>query len=600
MPMPTTTADLHPDFPGRIVVWTDFRLKEQVKMIPGAKWDRDARVWTVPQSWPACLALRAEFAENLTIGAALGAWAAGVKPVKTWLRTSRGMIEPDESSLAIINDLRSKWSPDDDPFDALLPYQLMGALQIYMSRGYMLTDETGTGKSRSGAAGLKLIELAEGRDGLGPTLIIAPKSMLITWSRELQPFFPDADIRVVSGTPTKQTKALEPGGDFYIVSWQGLKKYSRQSPFGSVTLKPADKEDKALQEVGIRTVLADEAHRAKNPKSAQTRALWGVSRDATCRVAMTGTPIQDTAEDFWSLLRFVAPDEYATKTGYVDRYLDVSFNEWGARVIEGLHPARGDEFLSNAETRFRRITKAVALPFLPPKIQDYRFVELPASMRRAYKTMVKDMVAELEGGSVLTADGPLTRAGRLTQLANCSGAVDEDGKFHMELPSPKIDAFLEDLVDGDFGDSQIVIYSDSRQLADLLLVEMRKLGEKEIPGLTVDSIDGGVEGEVRQDIMDAFQSGKLQYVIVTRAGAEGITLTAADTMVRLMRSWSLITHKQSEDRVHRIGSERHESIKIVDYVTVDTIEEDQIIRLNGKEERAQEVLRDTDLLAMLK
>jgi SNF2 family DNA or RNA helicase len=71
-------------------------------------------------------------------------------------------------------------------------------------------------------------------------------------------------------------------------------------------------------------------------------------------------------------------------------------------------------------------------------------------------------------------------------------------------------------------------------------------------------------------------------------------------MVRLTRSWSLTSHNQSEDRVHRIGSEIHDSIRIVDYIVEDTVEELQLARLTSKEATAQEVLRDDELLAMIK
>jgi SNF2 family DNA or RNA helicase len=71
-------------------------------------------------------------------------------------------------------------------------------------------------------------------------------------------------------------------------------------------------------------------------------------------------------------------------------------------------------------------------------------------------------------------------------------------------------------------------------------------------------------------------------------------------MVRLVRPWSYTVYTQAEDRVHRIGSERHEVINYIDYVTEDTVEEVQLIRLNSKEARAQEVLRDRDLLELLK
>ena len=92
----------------------------------------------------------------------------------------------------------------------------------------------------------------------------------------------------------------------------------------------------------------------------------------------------------------------------------------------------------------------------------------------------------------------------------------------------------------------------------------------------------------------------MPFILLTKAGGEGITLTAASVMVRLARPWSKIDYDQAEDRVHRIGSEKHDSILYIDYMTEDTIEEGQIARLNSKTARAQEVLQDAELLAMLK
>jgi len=208
--------------------------------------------------------------------------------------------------------------------------------------------------------------------------------------------------------------------------------------------------------------------------------------------------------------------------------------------------------------------------------------------------MVRIMVAELEGGTHVEAQSVLDRATRLIQLANASGEMDEHGQFWMKLPSPKIEAFLDDVGDGDFEGKQVVVFSDSRQLIDLLDQEMVR---KKIPHT---AITGAVTGDDRQKAMDEFQSGAVPFILITRAGGEGITLTAASVMVRLTRSWSYIAHTQAEDRVHRIGSEKHESILYVDYITQDTLETGVIARLNAKKERATDALGDAELLAMLK
>ena len=105
-----------------------------------------------------------------------------------------------------------------------------------------------------------------------------------------------------------------------------------------------------------------------------------------------------------------------------------------------------------------------------------------------------------------------------------------------------------------------------------------------------------------QQAVDDFQSGKIKWVLFTaQAGGVGITLTAARRLVMLQRPWSLVDHKQAMDRVHRIGSEIHDSIVIMDYVTEGTIEERVIDVLDTKADNFEQIVRDkTQLLKILK
>jgi SNF2 family DNA or RNA helicase len=103
----------------------------------------------------------------------------------------------------------------------------------------------------------------------------------------------------------------------------------------------------------------------------------------------------------------------------------------------------------------------------------------------------------------------------------------------------------------------------------------------------------------RRRVLAEFQAGQLNRLLFTvAAGGTGLTMTAADTIIFLQRAWSMIDNKQAEDRVHRIGSEIHESIHVIDIVTRGSVEEGQIARLTEKFLRLQEITRDRAMLLM--
>jgi len=134
---------------------------------------------------------------------------------------------------------------------------------------------------------------------------------------------------------------------------------------------------------------------------------------------------------------------------------------------------------------------------------------------------------------------------------------------------------------------------------DIITRQLIKLAETRLAkaGVEFGLIVGDTPQWQRDLYVQQFQKGELKVILLTmQAGGVGITLTAADTMICLQRSWSEIINKQTEDRIHRIGSEVHESIHIIDIVTEDTVEVDQVAKLVIKAEIAQEVVQDAKTL----
>ena len=348
-------------------------------------------------------------------------------------------------------------------------------------------------------------------------------------------------------------------------------------------------------------VLVHNSHRIKDPTTRQTRALKWVAKKATFRYALTGTPVANNVVDLWSILNFIDPVEWPSKTRWIDRLVDVVYNVFGGIVISGVKPDRQDEFNKTVYPRMRRMTKEVVLPFLPPIVTERRDVALTPKQKKAYTQMAEHMMAMLDDEDLLVTTNPMVQAMRLLHLASSYGEIEtaevttEDGSIEMRDrlilsdPSSKIEAFMDDLAD--YEGRSVIVFAVSRQLIMLLSKHLEKKGVDH--GLIV----GAQHALDRQESIDDFQSGRTKMILATvQAGGTGINLTAADTVVYLQRSWSLIDMDQSMARAHRIGSEVHESILRVDYVAPDTFEEVVIARLEGKSAGLEEIVRDKELL----
>jgi SNF2 family DNA or RNA helicase len=169
-------------------------------------------------------------------------------------------------------------------------------------------------------------------------------------------------------------------------------------------------------------------------------------------------------------------------------------------------------------------------------------------------------------------------------------------KTRLSEPSCKVDALMDDIKNGDFGEDSVAVCAVSRQLLELLSANLTK------EGIAHGMITGAQNEDERQSAIDDFQAGRIKWILFTdKAGGVGVTLTAARRLVMLQRPWSLVDHKQALDRVHRIGSEIHDSVLIMDYVTEGTIEERVIQVLETKADNFDQIVKDrAKLLELLK
>lgn len=574
-----------------ITVVTERRDMDLIRALPGARYDVQRHRWRAPVSWGTCVTLRGLFGDRLEIGPALLDWAKRERSTR---------VEP---ALALRGVIDAPGDPD------LYPFQRAGVQFLTRAKRALLCDEMGTGKTVQIIR--TLVNIVREGDNPFPCIVVSPNNMKITWRREFERWYPGVQVVVIDGGIAARKKQLSTPAHVYVVNYEGLRAHSRLAPYGSIrqkrcwncdpTFNEGDKAGnprscehckKELNLIAWRTVVVDEAHKMKDARAKQTRACWAlVTPETEYRFALTGTAIANNPADLWPALRFISPEEWPSRRAYINRYCVANFNVWGGMNVVGLEPRTRDEFFSVVDPRMRRMPKDAVLPHLPPKTYSKRYVEMSPKQAKAYAQMEETLIAALDD-AVTVAVNPLVQLTRLTQFASAYASLDENGEVRLESPSCKIDALVEILEE--LGEEPVVVFAQSRQLIELAAVKLAELK------IQFGKIVGGQTGPEREAEKEAFQQGRLRAMLCTiSAGGVGITLTRASTAVFLQRSWSMVDNKQAEDRVHRIGSEVHDKITIVDVIAVNTLEERQRLVLGDKEERLEEVMRDRALLRQL-
>ncbi len=578
-----------------IVLSADWRLKELCKSLPGASWSVSEGVWKVPLSWTTCLALRSTFRQELDIQPRLAEWASNELNTRVSPALALRELETYEGD------------------ESLFPHQRAGVVFLATAKRALLADEPGLGKTAQAIRALKYLH-DKGED-VFPILVVCPNTLKKNWEREFAKWWPESVItQIIKGSAAQRKKQFEEPAQVFIINWESLRAHSRLLGYGSIALKrcvamggqdPKVTENQCevtpreLNKIDFKAVVADEIHRSKNPKSKQSRALWAATGNAPIRFALTGTPIANNVIDLWSILHWLSPQDWPSKTKWIDRMIDVMLNAFGGMMVLGVKPTMTDEFYKSVNPYMRRMLKKVVLPNLPPVVSERRDVEMSTKQEKAYRQMLNNMIAELSSGEIVSAPSVLTQTLRLLQFASSYANLVEDEitgetKVVLSTPSCKVDALMDDIENGDYGDDSVAVSAVSKQLINLLSEEMTK---KKIPhGL----ITGDQNEDERQRAIDDFQSGQIKWILFTaQAGGVGITLTAARRLVMLQRPWSLVDHRQVLDRIHRIGSEIHDSIVITDYVTEATIEERVIQVLETKADNFEEIVRDKEQLLKL-
>lgn len=426
--------------------------------------------------------------------------------------------------------------------EGLLDHQRTGIEFLCANPRAALFDEPGLGKSR------QAIEAAE-----GPTLIVAP-SMIIdggVWDDELEKWGYESPVpQPYTQVPYSQLCAFEKSG-------RGHK------PTGK--LKPELKQHWG-------TVIVDECHYLKNRKAYWTTAFSGLRYDRL--ILLTGTPIPNWAHEAFSLLKLLWPEEskpgmrYGSYWRWVQEWFDVGqLRGKGGRVITEWHigdlrrDRTWDDFRAAnwGDRTLLRLRKDCL--DLPPLTEQQVKVKLKGEQARVYKDLKKDFVAWMDSGEEITA---WNDAAQYVKLWQCATAL-PNGK------GAKMDALRELIQDRELPTLVVAHFRHSVHSALEVCAEAKK---------NAAVITGATSAKQRGEFVRAFQGGNLDVLCATiDTISEGLTLNAADQVIRLERSPRPSRNVQVRDRIYRIGQDK--PVTCIDLVGEGTIDEG-ILKLLGE------------------
>jgi non-specific serine/threonine protein kinase len=457
-----------------------------------------------------------------------------------------------------------------DPGDALhgtlRPYQQVGVRWLYLlaklGLGACLADDMGLGKT---IQVLSLLLVLKRQNGAGsqPSLLVAPASLLANWAAEIDRFAPGLKALVAhpSALAPSDLKALDAAQlrdiDLVITS------------YGSLLRLPW------MAEVPWRLAVLDEAQAIKNPGAKQTRAVKQLK--AGCRLALTGTPVENRLGDLWSIFDFINPGLLGTAG---------EFTRFAKRLADGPHGSYEPLRELVRPYILRRLkTDRTVISDLPDKTEIKAFCPLSRRQAALYATAVEELAAQLHEAVGIRRKGlVLAFLMRFKQICNHPSQWLGDGSWS-EDDSGKLARLREIAETIAARQEKMLVFTQFREVTAPLAAFLGTVFEA--PGLV---LHGETEVKKRKDLVRRFQEDESVrfFVLSLKAGGSGLNLTAASHVVHFDRWWNPAVENQATDRAFRIGQTRN--VLVHKFVCRGTVEEkiDQLIE--SKRQLSQELL----------
>ena len=397
--------------------------------------------------------------------------------------------------------------------------------------GGCLADDMGLGKTVQVLAHLSH-RLPEAR---GPVLIVAPRSVLWNWQEEFHRFLPEVRTNTHHGpSRAREASALE-------------QQQVLLTTYGTVT-----RDRDLMKEIEFELVVLDEAHAIKNPNAQVSQAAHALR--ARHRLALTGTPIENSLGDLWSVMEFLNPGLLGSRKLFRTRVEDPAAESLRRHLARVLKPLI-----------LRRTKEAVATD-LPERVEQVLHVPMLDAQADLYEGLRSAAERSLQSADLESSDGGalhvLEALLRLRQVACHPGLV---GKTAADLESGKLQVLLDHLEQVVEGGHKALVFSQFPSFLRLVVPELK------LRGYAHAYLDGQTRD--RQTQVKSFQTDPdcRLFLISLKAGGVGLNLTAADYVFLLDPWWNPQVEAQAIDRAHRIGQTKQ--VFVYRLVSEGTIEE---------------------------
>ncbi|MDY4473916.1 DEAD/DEAH box helicase [Mitsuokella sp.] len=446
----------------------------------------------------------------------------------------------------IVRDIRN---PQDGDFD--VPESLRKVLRDYQVTGFqwlstlasyglggILADDMGLGKT------LQVISflLAQQDAKQPPSLVVVPTSLLYNWLEEIHHFAPALSACAVTGTKAERMAQLEQAmhSDVLVTTYNMIKR------------------DIALYgQKRFRYVFLDEAQHIKNPATQSARAVKKLSM-GSC-FALTGTPIENTLTELWSIFDFLMPG-YLFSHARFKQHFEVP-------IVRSEDKAAMQELKRRVMPFILRRMKNDVLRELPDKVERQLVGEMTPKQAKVYRAyfMKSQKTFASALGDMSSGDNRIRILAILTRLRQiaCDPALFIE---NYDGGSGKLDLLEELVTDAVASGHRLLIFSQFTTMLSHIAVRLRRLG------LAFLYLDGATPALERMNLVKKFNDGSTPlFLISLKAGGTGLNLTGADMVVHFDPWWNPAVEDQATDRAYRLGQKRN--VQVVKLLMKDTVEE---------------------------